>query len=382
VQREILRGTALAVSYVGNKATGMPRSIDINQLQLRANGFLDGLMAAQRNLLANNSPMTGEATGVFGQIYNVMSTGDKNSISADLRNGSVATVANFIDRSRAGFQYLQKAGLPLNFFRANPQFNTSYLIGNNSYSTYHGLKVEVTRRLQSGLQFDFNYTFSKCLTDYEGGQSQRDSYRDMENRGLDKRLAGIDATHVINADFIWQVPVGNGRRWMRDLSPLLEGVLGGWQTNGILAYSTGDPFTISSGRNKLTLGDTSTADCLVCDPSMTAKVLRNGDNLLALTADEIKLFTDPPAGSAGQLAQNFFRSPTVWVLDGSIFKSFRLSRFLGEQGELQSRFEFFNVFNNTRFGSPSSTITSGNFGIISPPTGNARIIQAALKILF
>jgi hypothetical protein len=244
------------------------------------------------------------------------------------------------------------------------------------------MKVEVTRRFQSGLQFDFNYTFSKCLTDYEGGQSQRDAYRDMGNRALDKRLAGIDATHVINANFIWHVPVGNGRRWMHNLNPVLESVLGGWQTNGIFALSTGDPFTISSGRNKLTLGDASTADCKGCDPGMTSKVIRDGGNLLALTRDEIKLFTDPVAGSAGLLAQNFFRAPRVWVLDGSVFKSFRLGRYLGEQGELQARFEFFNAFNHPRFGEPTSNITSGNFGIISPPTGNQRIIQAALKILF
>jgi hypothetical protein len=382
MQREIFRGTALAVSYVGNKASGMPRAIDVNQLQLRKNGFLDGFLAAQRNLLANNNPMTGEATGVFGQIYNIMATADKNSISSDLRNGSVATVANFIDRSRASSKYLENAGLPLSFFRANPQFNTSYLIGNNSYSTYHGLKVEVTRRFQSGLQFDFNYTFSKCLTDYEGGQSQRDAYRDLENRRLDKRLAGIDATHVINANFIWHLPVGNGRHWLKTLNPILEGILGGWQTNGIFALATGSPFTISSGRNKLTLLDASTANCLECDPSMTAKVVRDGGNLRALTAEEIKLFTDPVAGSAGYLAQNFFRGSRTWVLDGSIFKSFRLHRLLGEQGELQTRFEFFNAFNHTRFGNPTSNLTDGNFGIISPPTGNARIIQGALKILF
>jgi hypothetical protein len=382
VQREIIKGTALAVSYVGNKASGMPRAFDINQIQLRKNGFLDGFLAAQRNLVANNNPITGEATGIFGQIYAVMSTADKNSISSDLRNGSVATVANFIDRSRASSLYLEKAGLPLNFFRANSQFNTSYLIGNNSYSTYNGLKVEVTRRFQSGLQFDFNYTFSKCLTDYEGGQSQRDAYRDNENRRLDKRLAGIDATHVINANFIWDLPVGKDRRWLKTLHPLLDGILGGWQTNGIVAMATGSPFSITSGRNKLTLGDTSTANCTGCDPGMTAKIIRDAGNLRALTPDEIKLFTDPAAGSAGQLAQNYFRGSRTWVLDGSIFKSFRLRHLLGEQGELQYRAEFFNALNHTRFGNPTSDITSGNFGIISPPSGNARIIQMALKILF
>ncbi len=382
IQREIRKGTAIAVSYVGNKATGLIRTMDINQIQMKKNGFLDGFLAAQRNLAASGDPSKGESTGTFGQIYAVMSTADRNSIRSDLSIGNVATVANFIDQGRASSQYLEKAGLPLTFFRANPQFNTAYLIGNNSYSTWHGMKLEVNRRFQSGLQFDFNYTFSKGLTDYEGGQSQRDSYRDNDNRRLDKRLMNIDATHVMNANFVWELPVGTGKRWLANSNFLLNGILGGWQMNGILALSTGSPFTITSGRNKLTLGDTSTANCPSgCDPAMTAKVIR-GDNILALTAEERAKFTDPPAGSAGQLAQNYFRSPRQWVTDGSMFKSFRLKFIPGEQGELQSRFEFFNVFNHTRFGSPTSNLTSGSFGIISAPGSNYRIIQVALKLLF
>lgn len=56
--------------------------------------------------------------------------------------------------------------------------------------------------------------------------------------------------------------------------------------------------------------------------------------------------------------------------------------FPGEQGALQSRFEFINAFNHTRFGSPTLTLTSSSFGQISAPTGNYRIIQIALKALF
>lgn len=382
IQREIMKRTAVAVSYVGNKATGLPRSINLNQIEIRKNGFLDGFLAAQRNLAASGDPMKGEPTGTFGQLYSVMSTADRNSIRADITYGNVPTVADYIDRLRVSSDYLTKAGLPANFFRANPQFQNSYLLGNNSYSTYHGMKLEIGRRFHSGLQFDVNYTLSKTLTDYEGGQSQRDAYRDNANRRLDKTYAGIDARHVINGNFIWEIPVGKGRRWLSSGNAFVNGLLGGWQMNGIFAYSTGSPFTISSGRNKLTVDDASTADCNGCKPGMTAKVIRSGDNILALTAEEIKLFTDPPAGSAGQTAQRYFRSPTQWVLDGSVFKSFRLRFIPGEQGELQSRFEFFNAFNHTNFGSPTSTITSGSFGIISPPTSGQRIIQVALKILF
>ena len=57
----------------------------------------------------------------------------------------------------------------------------------------------------------------------------------------------------------------------------------------------------------------------------------------------------------------------------------------GEQGELQTRFEFFNALNHTNFdglSTANATITSGTFGVLTPPTTGQRIIQVALKILF
>ena len=381
IQRELTKSTVVAVSYVGNKATGLMRSVDMNEIEVRKNGFLLGFLAAQRNLAANGDPVTGESTGVFGQLHAVMSAADRTSIRTDLSIGNVAAVADFIDRTRASSTYLERAGLPLNFFRLNPQFQTAWVQGNNSNSTYNALKVEVTRRFQEGLQFDGNYTFSKNLTDYEGGQSNRQAYRDNSNRGLDKSYTGIDARHVWNANFVWELPVGSGQRWMPQSNAILQGFLGGWQVNGIFSYSSGTPFTITSGRNKLNTGNQSTADCNGCDPNMTTKVIKS-DVLRALTDEEIRMFTDPVAGSPGGTAQRYFRASGNWVLDGSVFKSFRLGFIPGEQGELQTRFEFFNALNHTNFGSPTSNITSGTFGVITAPTSGQRIIQVAMKFLF
>jgi hypothetical protein len=385
VQREVMKDTVVTVSYVGNKATGLMRGIDINEIEVRDNGFLNGFLAAQRNLGTSGDPVSGEPTGVFGQIYGVMSTADQNSIRPDISTGSAATVADFIDRTRATSNYLQRAGLPLTFFRMNPQFQTAWVQGNNSYSTFNGLKVEVSRKFQDGLQFDVNYTFSKTLTDFEGSQNNRQAYRDNDNRVLDKSYAGIDAPHVWNANFNWELPVGTGQRWMSSAGSVVNGFLGGWQMNGIFAYSAGTPFTINSGRNKLNMGVTSTVDCNGCDPKITSKVIK-GDVIRLLTDDEIKLFKDPPAGSPGSTALRYFRSPSNWVLDGSVFKSFRLNAFMGEQSELQTRFEFFNAFNHVYFGAPSnanSSITSGSFAVVTPPNSyQPRIVQVALKLLF
>jgi hypothetical protein len=162
---------------------------------------------------------------------------------------------------------------------------------------------------------------------------------------------------------------------------VLDSVLGGWQMNGIFAYSSGMPFTITSGRNKLNTGNTSNADCTGCDANMTSKVIKS-DVISYLTDAEKAKFTDPAPGSAGGTAMRYFRGPNNWVLDGSIFKSFRLGE---DQRQLQTRFEFFNFFNHTNFSSPgtsSTTLTSGSFGTLTPPTTGQRIIQLALKLLF
>ncbi|MBA3712197.1 MAG: TonB-dependent receptor [Pyrinomonadaceae bacterium] len=386
IQRELWRNTVVQVAYVGNKATGLPRALDINQIRIRSNGFLTGFLAAQRNQAINgpnSDPRIGEPTGVFGRLYGVMTSANQATQRTNLTNGAVASAAELIDRTGASINYLQAAGLPLNFFRANPQFNQAFLIGNNSYSTWNGLKIEVNRRFSSNLQFGFNYTFSKGLTDFDGGAgsaSQRDAYRDNENPHLDKSLSPIVAKHVFNGNFVLELPIGKGQRWLNSAHPILNGFFGGWKMNGIIAYSSGLPLTVTSGRNKLTLGDQSTANCNQCDPGIFSEVIK-GDTITVLTNDERALFTQPDPGSPGNLAQRYFRGPNFLVLDGSVFKSFPLTQFIGEQGRLEFRFEFFNLFNHANFGNPNVNITNANFGSITS-TSDPRIAQMALKLYF
>jgi len=366
------------VAYVGNKGTKLYRALDYNQIKLVENGFLKDFLAAQRNLAATGNPNTGEDIGVIRRIFAPL-CGIPASLNTVISQGQAAAFAHVIDATLdPSANLLQAAGLPLNFFRANPQFLSAFVLGNNSNSTFHGMKLEVAKRFGNSLQFQVNYTLGKALTDYDGKKFQTDPYRDKNNLHLDKTFASFDATHVINANFIWQVPVGQGRRWLGDAGALVNGILGGWQLNGIVGYSSGQPFTIDSGRSNLSILDASTAD-YCCDFGITEKIIK-GNQIRVLTEQEVALFKNPAPGSAGQLAQLRFRGPAFFVTDASLFKSFPL-RLLGEEGKLQFRVEAFNLFNNVNFGRPTGNINSANFGIITT-AGDALVMQVALKLIF
>src|SRR5206468_512540 len=204
-------------------------------------------------------------------------------------------VADQIDRGLVGDKpgvLLSAAGLPQTFFRINPQLQNGNIVGNNSNSTWNGLKIEATRRFSGGLYFQGNYTFSKGLTDYVGGQSQADNYRDNADYRLDKTLYNFDARHVINANGLCELPFGKGRRWLTGGNGFVDRLVGGWQANSIFSFATGWPQTIQTGRNNLTVGDQSTANYAGTDYNIFAKIVR-GSQISTLTDEEKKLFTYP-----------------------------------------------------------------------------------------
>ncbi len=385
VQREVFARTTVTVAYVGNKGTGLHRAWNINQIEIRRNGFLQAFLAAQRNLASNGNPNIGDSIGILGQIFPSTSPGTVGSIPASLNTsisqGQAALVADQIDRGLVGGLgpggLLSRAGLSQSLFRINPQFLNGNVVGNNSNSTWHGLKLEATRRFSEGLYFQANYTFSKGLTDYVGGQSQADNFRDNSNYRLDKSLYNFDSRHVINANWLYELPIGNGRRWLNS-SGWINQVVGGWQWNGIFGFTTGWPLTVDTGRRNLTFGDTSTADYAGNDYSIFAKIVR-GDQISTLTSEQKVLFKNPAAGSAGGPPQRAFRGIRYVNVDTSLFKEFHIT----EAMRFQLRFEFFNVFNHTNFDQRflTTNINSAAFSNITAAL-NPRIIQFAAKFAF
>ena len=93
--------------------------MNVNTMDLAANGFIRDFTAARRNLIANGNPNIGESTGNFGRLYGGTIP---TSAYADIQNNNVGLLADALDRRTQGIG-LAAAGLPDNFFRPNPQFS-------------------------------------------------------------------------------------------------------------------------------------------------------------------------------------------------------------------------------------------------------------------
>jgi outer membrane receptor protein involved in Fe transport len=235
------------------------------------------------------------------------------------------------------------------------------------YSQYHSLQMLLRRRLSAGFTLQAAYTLSKN-TGYTGSQSEGSlGTRNALNSRLDKGILSLDATHVISASTVWQLPSPAG-------STLLRTALGGWEASGIVQIQTGFPFTVRSGVDNSRSGQGLDSADLVGTPSLTSgsrgQKVQQWFNTKAYAVNAV--------GGFGTVGIDTLRGPGLWNADIGMNKNFRL----GERRELQFRSEFFNIFNNVNLATPNATVISSSFGRITASAAPPRVIEFALKFRF
>ena len=106
-----------------------------------------------------------------------------------------------INQLRAGTRLNPPASTAnVNALRPYPGYGNIIITENADESNYHSLQTSLTRRLQSGLEFGVNYTFSKALDTSSG--TPEDPY----NIARDYGLSAVHRAHNFNGYFIWQIP--------------------------------------------------------------------------------------------------------------------------------------------------------------------------------
>jgi hypothetical protein len=269
---------------------------------------------------------------------------------------------------------------------------TNCCLENLGQSTYHALEAKLERRFHNGLNLLASYTFSKTLTDadsaYAGltafGSSDTFLAQNPHDLRAEKALSYQDVPHMFVLSYLYELPVGKGKKFLNS-GGVLDKVVGGWQIGGVQRYQKGVPFIPfalgttnpfgtanprlsrvpgqpllapnSSSYNPLLGGSGCTANP---DGTFTANGTNSFFNCAAFFDPNAPAVVQANGFSFGNLpkALGDVRSPGYLNEDFSVIKRFTLY----EAHELSFKADFTNAFNRHTFGRGDGCVTCDTFG--------------------
>ena len=120
-------------------------------------------------------------------------------------------------------------------------------------STYHGLALQVTRRMSHGLQFVGAYTYSHLIdnstADFHSTDLTPRRQQDFTNLAADRSNSALDHRHRFTMAVLYDVP------YFKNGNALTRNVLGNWEIAPIYTYQTGEWVTAQSGVDANLNGD-------------------------------------------------------------------------------------------------------------------------------
>lgn len=235
-------------------------------------------------------------------------------------------------------------------------------------TNYNALQLALNHNIGAGLTMKVAYTWSKAfnMADDDGWQALL--FNDRENLDRNRALAGFDIPHNFQAGFVYDLPLGKGRKYFT--SGPASAILGGWQLNGVFAAYSGRPFTVTADGGGLNApGNTQTAD------QVKADVVKIGspDEYYDRTA-----FAGVTTARYGTSGRNSLRGPGVVNMDVSLFRTFKIKERFG----LQFRAEAFNVSNTPHFNNPSANQSASDFMRITSALDDQRTMRFGLRLQF
>lgn len=436
IQREIKRDNVIEIRYVGNRGHKLWRQVDLNELNVVENGVLAEFKLAQQNLLANIAAgrgaqfrYQGPGTGTvplpitFAYFQGVSGAGAGgcatiaacNTLYASANfaaatfvnalnplNPSVLTYAGANGLNSTAFENRRTplgqacygvaacTGLglfPYNQFLVNPgKRGDPFVVNNTAQSWYDGLTIEFRRRLSAGLLVQASYTFGKALSNtYASSSSVFDQPNTLRDLWLRKGVTPFDIRNGFKTNFIYELPVGKGRKFFSSANRWVDGLVGGWGFNGNIRIQSGNPFSLGNVQLVgITRGQLENLVKSYRDPDGFIYVFPKDIRDNTIKANNFTINASGPAYTQGTptgryiapagtgncvqayaggcgFANLVLHGPRFTRFDLSVAKKIRFS----ENINLEMRVEMLNAFNNINFlvGSAANDVnTLGGLG--------------------
>jgi hypothetical protein len=372
-------------------------------IRARTNGYL-----AQQAGLAWNPTFNANIPG--SQPLTVLPTlglpMTNATIINTLQQGEVGRMA---DLAMTGLAAPQRAAA-MALFLQNPAIYSSNAIVNGGFSDYNALQLELRRQFRGGIFGQVNYTRAHTKSDSDGtGQNRFEALLDNSRPGLTVGRSNFHVTHVMNANAIYELPFGVGKRWVNS-GGIANMLAGGWQLSTIVALQSGAPLSIFSGRG--TFNRVGRSDCATISRCNTAvstlsvseiqkligvykqpdgtiywidpKVIHSSgravgpDNLGNTATFDGQIFFNPGPGEVGNLPVMAFDGPRLFRMDLALSKRTRVF----DRYSIELRGEAFNVTNSVSFFVADRNINSTTFGRLTSVNVGARVVQLSARFNF
>jgi hypothetical protein len=247
--------------------------------------------------------------------------------------------------------------------RPYPRFGNISVQTQAQSSEYHALQLKLQQRPSKGLWYLVSYTYSDATRRVPAPEIGG-------NYTYERQPQPWDIRHLFAASYGYELPFGEGHKWLSDAGPIANGIVGGWQFQSIINYRSGLPYTPTISRDVANIGVGGQRPNRVGSGSLE-------DPTIATWFDKTA-FVVPDPFTFGNSGPGILRSDHQWNVDASLFKRFRV-----RSGQtLEFRAETFNVLNSAYFNAPNTNIDTSAGGRVTSTSNQARQIQFGLKYIF
>jgi hypothetical protein len=309
---------------------------------------------------------------------------------------------------------LSTCGVPGSLYEAGQGGSLFGANMSNASQRYDALQAVLQKRMGNGLEGQVAYTYSKCLSNSpgyfgtgwgstgatsSGGQPGPQNIYDPRS---DWGPCFFNQKHVLSSYGDYQLPIGKGKQFGKDMNPVLNSVIGNWEIGAIVSAHSGNSLTLNAfggwgsfaadQSNTNGIGPSTLSERPDCNgpvhivnklvPAVPGNASTGGTPAHIQWIDPSNI-SNPLLNTFGTCSVGNVAGPKFFDADLSLHKNFLIT----ERKSLQFRFEALNAFNHptwTFSGGPAGGSFDPGSSIFGQITGSqsARSVQLGLKFIY
>ncbi len=248
-----------------------------------------------------------------------------------------------------------------NLLKPYPEFSSIAASVPTGYTWYHSLQTSVEKRMSSGLTFQAAWTWSKYM--------DATNYLNDTDLRPEEVISASDYPHRLVINGMYELPFGHGRHFLGNAKGILDGILGGWQFQGLYEAQAGQALGFGNAIFNGDLHD-------ITLPVDERKVSQWFNTNAGFERNNTKVL----GSNIQRLSSRFndVRRDGINNFQLSTYKNFRFK----EHYTLRFMFFAINALNHAQFGPPNTAPANSAFGTVSAIRGPARQLVTSLKFLF